>query len=486
MKPRSNDRAFESAAACICHWPDAQRGIDELRRGGVGSFSALAQRLPKLGVRLRRIALWLMAHARTRAVQAILVELLQDRRVARETAAVLSRELWYRESERTLDALGHLMQHAAENLVRLAAVEAVSTLADERIIDPLVRVACKFTEETEVRAAAIKRTISVLQYALPQSPAYRCGIAGIRQLHEARDPAVQDTLKRALLSHMRVRKHAPTKRELIELAGAHPPPSVRRVGIDPHFDTAAQRITDEAFYCHGSAAAAQRRIRALTQAGITSFGKLRAVLPGMQEELRRTGVELLGHADRRIATPVFLSLLRMPEFATEYQMWCCLSDSRSRRVYNEVLNAMVASASASARNAAIRSVPREFADEAIRPLLEVAKNPQESPLNRGDAIEQIGALAENRRTRTFRLAAKAITALLRDDAVDVRFWCCYALGVMRVKSAVPSLRRIALSDKGYYRGMRISMKEEAASAIVAIRTGRWPESAESLFSAVGD
>lgn len=479
MKSRTKDRAFEIAAACICHWPKAQRGIDELRRAGVGSFRALAERLPKLGVRLRRTSLWLMAHARTRAVQPILIELLQDRRVARETAAVLCHGMRSRKSERTLEALRHLMQDAADDLVRLAAVEAVSPFADERMIDPLVRVACKITENTEVRTAAIKRIVSVLQYAAPHSNAYRCGFAGLRQLHETRDPALQDTLETALRGH-------PAIRELMGLADENPPPSARRLGIDPHFDTAAQRMIDAAFNWRGSAAAdAQQQLAAFTQAGITSFDKLRVMLSGMKEKFRRTGIALLAHADRRIAVPVFLKLLWIPEFAQEYDMCCCLSASRSRRVYHEVLRAMVSSDSASVRHAAIESVPREFADEAIKPLLEVAKNPQESPLNRGDAIQQIGVFAENSRTRNFKLAAKAITALLRDDAVDVRFWCCYALGAMRVKSAVPSLRRIVRSDKAYYRGMRISMRDEAAGAIVAINTGNWPDSEEDLFSAVG-
>ncbi len=484
MRPHREDRVFEDAANSICHWPKAKHGIDALRRLGVRSFKQLGEEVPMLGVRLRRTALWLMAHAETGVVQPILIELLKDRRVARDTAAVLSRGLYCAQTARTLEALGRMIRQADDRVVRLAAVEAVSPCTnDARIVDALIEVATKIGEDMDVRSATINQIVTVLQLASPRSQLYRRGIRALRQLQDERNPALHRVCETALFNYVRLCKWLPTRRELHECARVRQPLHATEYGVDLHFDAAAQRMIDEALLDR-TATDAQEQLATLHEAGVTSIEKLRSELAGMRNELRNTSIDLLSHTDRRIATPIFLQLLRDPDFTEGSQLWWFLSDSGSRRVCNEVVNAMLEDDSATIRNSAIHSLPHRFSDELIRPLLNVATNPQETPINRGDAIGQIGVVAEKRRTRDFKLAAKTITGLLRNEAVEVRFWCCNALGNMRIKSAVPELRRVARSDNGYYMGLRTSMKEEAGSAIVAIITGRWPSGEEQLFDAV--
>ena len=121
----------------------------------------------------------------------------------------------------------------------------------------------------------------------------------------------------------------------------------------------------------------------------------------------------------------------------------------------------------------------ELGDPEVLPeLLDVAGDLAEIDRVRGQAIEAIGVLlaGTDRRKKIFKEAADHLIALLDDPWPEVRFWCCYSLGVMRANQATPILQRLAATDdekaaKGF--GWP-TVGDEAQAAITAIEEGTFP------------
>ncbi|RYE82416.1 MAG: hypothetical protein EOO75_20740 [Myxococcales bacterium] len=68
----------------------------------------------------------------------------------------------------------------------------------------------------------------------------------------------------------------------------------------------------------------------------------------------------------------------------------------------------------------------------------------------------------------------ALAAGLRDDAALVRFWCLYAVGVLRLTELRAEVERLAASDPEVIPGWwRVS--EEASDVLTCWDTGDWPE-----------
>jgi len=61
---------------------------------------------------------------------------------------------------------------------------------------------------------------------------------------------------------------------------------------------------------------------------------------------------------------------------------------------------------------------------------------------------------------------------LGDPEPEVRFWCAYGMGFMRVRSALPRLRRLAAGDYARVPGWW-TVKREARWAIEQIAQGPW-------------
>jgi HEAT repeat protein len=99
----------------------------------------------------------------------------------------------------------------------------------------------------------------------------------------------------------------------------------------------------------------------------------------------------------------------------------------------------------------------------IRALESVVKNKSESPRVRGEAAE---ALAHCHRTKSHDL----LLAGLNDSSKDVRFWCAFSLGEMAERRAVPSLKRLAATDRRIVKGFH-SVAKEATDAIENIQKG---------------
>jgi HEAT repeat protein len=99
----------------------------------------------------------------------------------------------------------------------------------------------------------------------------------------------------------------------------------------------------------------------------------------------------------------------------------------------------------------------------VRALENVVKDKSESSRVRGEAAE---ALAHCHRTKSHNV----LLAELNDSSKDVRFWCAFSLGEMAEERALPSLKRLAATDRRIVKGFH-SVAKEAADAIEKIQNG---------------
>jgi hypothetical protein len=122
---------------------------------------------------------------------------------------------------------------------------------------------------------------------------------------------------------------------------------------------------------------------------------------------------------------------------------------RGRRAYNRAAAAFAMQ---------MVSTPRT-----VRALESTVTNKSEHPRVRGEAAE---ALAHCHRTKSHNV----LLAGLSDSSKDVRFWCAFSLGQMAEKRALPSLKRLAATDRRMVKGFH-SVAKEAADAIENIQEG---------------
>jgi hypothetical protein len=103
-------------------------------------------------------------------------------------------------------------------------------------------------------------------------------------------------------------------------------------------------------------------------------------------------------------------------------------------------------------------------------LLAHLADPDEDRDVRGEAAEQLAwqpATGPLRRTLIGHLLAG-----LDDPVPEVRFWCAYALGTLRVRRAIPRLRELVADAAAVPHFWTVG--EEAAWAIMTVLHGSWP------------
>jgi hypothetical protein len=88
----------------------------------------------------------------------------------------------------------------------------------------------------------------------------------------------------------------------------------------------------------------------------------------------------------------------------------------------------------------------------VRALESAVTNKSERPRVRGEAAE---ALAHCHRTKSH----DVLLTGLNDSSKDVRFWCAFSLGEMAEKRALPSLKRLAATDRRMVKGFHTVAKE---------------------------
>ena len=134
---------------------------------------------------------------------------------------------------------------------------------------------------------------------------------------------------------------------------------------------------------------------------------------------------------------------------------------RDRRAAGRLIEVMRGDPDAMARQLAAQSLGELDSPKAIRALREVFTDQGQESRLRGAAAEALGA------SFTYE-SAPELVAGLTDPSPEVRFWSAYAVGFMKVESAVPELERLVSGDDAEVPGWW-SVSKEAAWAIAEIR-----------------
>src|SRR6266404_4132743 len=75
------------------------------------------------------------------------------------------------------------------------------------------------------------------------------------------------------------------------------------------------------------------------------------------------------------------------------------------------------------------------------------------------------------RSAVWRNTERTVLRSLRDESPEIRFWACYAAGTLRIRKALPLLRKLANEDKAMCPNWwRVS--DEAADAVEWIHRRR--------------
>jgi HEAT repeat protein len=89
---------------------------------------------------------------------------------------------------------------------------------------------------------------------------------------------------------------------------------------------------------------------------------------------------------------------------------------------------------------------RKDRTESLQALLNIFNDTNENPSVRGQALEGLGIQRPAARHKLWPDVEKAVLDGLKSDAVEVRFWACYAAGTLQIKSALPQLQELAQND----------------------------------------
>lgn len=210
----------------------------------------------------------------------------------------------------------------------------------------------------------------------------------------------------------------------------------------------------------------------------------RAIIKGVQNGCHSIDVLFgkLNRLGRRVAVPVYLDLMTHSDMgvlceAAKAIPHCAAATRGCIRLLDP-------SYSVNTRKFAAWALGNTNAVDAIAPLLDLLKRHDDCADVRAHAAEALGVLlmvwggcrrpVNKIQPGVRRRVAHALIQRLGDPSADVRFWCCYALGSMRAKSALEQLDRLAKNDRGRAKGFG-AVAHEARNAAKCIRQGFWPD-----------
>jgi len=178
-------------------------------------------------------------------------------------------------------------------------------------------------------------------------------------------------------------------------------------------------------------------------------------------------------------TKLLLENLRQGDVSEAFEAAKSLS-KLPRLSTKRIIEVLEATKAVHNREAAVYSLSWLFRKDntgSLRALLDIFNDASESPTVRAAALEGFGVQRPTKRSKLWNEIERAVLQGLRDEAVEIRFWACYAAGTLRMKSALPQLRELSHNDLAVCpKWWRVS--EEAADAIEWI-FGRDTESREA-------
>lgn len=169
----------------------------------------------------------------------------------------------------------------------------------------------------------------------------------------------------------------------------------------------------------------------------------------------------LGPFKKTEALHPLLTVLVDPDESIRREAALALGVLCDRRATGSLIQVMLGDPDTMVRQLAAHSLGNLGSSKAMRALREVLTDQGQDSSLRGATAEALGAYF------AFDSAAELISGL-SDTSPEVRFWSAYALGFMRIETAVPELERLASRDDAEVPGWW-SVSKEAAWAIAEIR-----------------
>ena len=207
----------------------------------------------------------------------------------------------------------------------------------------------------------------------------------------------------------------------------------------------------------------------LQEVGGTSLAGLARIASDQSSdvEIRSSAVWLLGRLKKlgpfknNEALDPLLTVLGDPNESLRRDAALALGVLRDRRATAKLIQAMLGDPDSMVRQLAAKSLGDLGSPKGIKALRGVLTDQSQDPNLRGATAEALGA------SFAFDSAVELIAGL-SDRAPEVRFWSAYALGFMRVESALPELERLSSGDDAEVPGWW-SVSREAVWAIAEIR-----------------
>jgi len=214
---------------------------------------------------------------------------------------------------------------------------------------------------------------------------------------------------------------------------------------------------------------AREHLQALSSLGITTHQELVTRLPCLAGDELEVALQALVHFGRRRAVPPLVRLLRGGSSDARQVIPRYLYRLGGERAFQALGRAMRQDADPEVRLQAVYYVQFFFDDRRCDLLLEVLLDGGEDPRVRGQAAEglHLWPSCGDARRRLYKRVVRGLIACLGDASPEVRFWCCYALGQLRARAALPYLQRLVETDTEIYpRWWHV--RDEASDAIEAI------------------
>jgi HEAT repeat protein len=220
----------------------------------------------------------------------------------------------------------------------------------------------------------------------------------------------------------------------------------------------------------------RRFLNRLKRAGVDSVSKLADAAERPAGDASMFYVWLLGRCGGARAETSLLRILTGPRRSLWMQAAASLSIMGTSRVVPALIRILAQDHYVRRREASVYALgfidPGTRAVAVINTLVTIVSS-ADAPRVRAQAAESVTQLLRFHRGPVRRASEDVLIAHLLDHSPDVRFWCAYAVGELRVKRATPGLRRLA-KDRSDMIGWW-SVGVEARDALRVIDGGTWPD-----------
>ncbi len=213
------------------------------------------------------------------------------------------------------------------------------------------------------------------------------------------------------------------------------------------------------------------RLPFLSDSPPTNLGELLRYLPGLRPPALDSALRLVSDLkDRRAVLPL-IELLRDGDLQQAEPLAQTIATLGGSQAAPALLQVLGTAREPQRRWAAAYALTWLMDEHAFEPLLGLLQDRAEPDRLRTQAAEALTYLLGDvpRADRRWQSAAAAFLAGLKEPSADLRFWCIYALGMLRAEQALPQLREIVQHDRAIAPSNGAELAAEAEDAIAAIQ-----------------